>query len=311
MAEVGKVRIAYTGSALADGAMDVNDLAPALLAFGALVKRANTVIGNKQPVNVMLKADDIRVGSFDVVLELVYSGLDQVKLMLGVAEDTGIKALIDVLGMGVTVKEGVFWLIQTIGTKKVARTEKADGEKINIIFSDNSHVTVTQNTYNVYMDYEARGHITKVVAPIKKDGIDSFEIRNARNYTDKKPSFQAVKDELELYATPELATKVEPDNVFEQEILLKIVSLVFDENQKWRFSDGEVTFWAKIEDADFWKSIDEGMLAFKKGDRLKVRCKTTQKTDSYDNISTERTIVKVIKLLPKPTQIKLNFEYDK
>ena len=53
------------------------------------------------------------------------------------------------------------------------------------------------------------------------------------------------------------------------------------------------------------------MLAFKKGDRLKVRCKTTQKTDSYDNISTERTIVKVIKLLPKPTQIKLDFEYDK
>lgn len=310
MAEVGKVRIAYTGIALADGAMDINDLAPALLAFGALVKRANTVIGNERPVNVMLKADDIRVGSFDVVLELVHSGLDQVKLMLGIAEDTGIKALIDVLGMGVTVKEGVFWLIQAIGTKKVSKTEKVDGEKVKIIFSDNSHVTVTQNTYNVYMDYEARGHITKVVAPIKKDGIDSFEIRNAENYNDKTPSFQAVKDELELYDTPELAIKVEPDNVFEQEILLKIVSIVFDENQKWRFSDGEVTFWAKIEDADFWKSIDEGTLAFKKGDRLKVRCRTVQKTNSYDNISTERTIVKVVNILPKPTQVKLNFEYD-
>lgn len=66
---------------------------------------------------------------------------------------------------------------------------------------------------------------------------------------------------------------VEPDVVFEQEMMLKIVSIVFDEKQKWRFSDGESTFWARIADESFWQKIDEGSLAFRKGDRLKVRCK--------------------------------------
>lgn len=37
MAETSKVRIAYTGEALENGAMDINDLAPALLAFAELV----------------------------------------------------------------------------------------------------------------------------------------------------------------------------------------------------------------------------------------------------------------------------------
>ena len=53
----------------------LNDLAPALLAFAELVKRANVLVGNTQPVRLMLNADSIKRGSFDVTLELIYSGL--------------------------------------------------------------------------------------------------------------------------------------------------------------------------------------------------------------------------------------------
>lgn len=308
MAEISKVRIAYTGEALENGAMDINDLAPALLAFADLVKRANVLVGNTQPVRLMLNADSIKRGSFDVTLELIYSGLDQIKLLMGAAEDIGLKALSDALGIGATIKEGVFWLIQAIGNKKILKVSETDDNKVAINLNDNSKIIINQNTYNVFMDHEARSSITKVMEPVKKEGIEGFEIRNPYNYEDKKPSFKVVKDDLQLYETPELETNVVPENIIEQEVLLKIVSLVFDEAQKWRFTDGDTTFWAKVEDKDFWNSVNSSEQAFRNGDRLKAVCRIVQRIGVNGNIITERNIIKVIEVLPKPTQIKLKLE---
>lgn len=308
MAETSKVRIAYTGEALENGAMDINDLAPALLAFADLVKRANVLVGNTQPVRLMLNADSIKRGSFDVTLELIYSGLDQIKLLMGAAEDIGLKALSDALGIGATIKEGVFWLIQAIGNKKILNVSETDDNKVAINLNDNSKIIINQNTYNVFMDHEARSSITKVMEPVKKEGIEGFEIRNPYNYEDKKPSFKVVKDDLQLYETPELETNVVPENIIEQEVLLKIVSLVFDEAQKWRFTDGDTTFWAKVEDKDFWNSVNSSEQAFRNGDRLKAVCKIVQRVGANGNITAERSIIKVIEVLPKPTQIKLKLE---
>lgn len=306
MTEAQKVRIAYVGEALNNGAMEVTDLAPALLALGNLIKRTNTVIGNKQAVRVLLKADDIRRGSFDITLLLDYNLLEEAKLFMGLAEDTGLKDLMDVLGMGITAKESIFWLIKLIGFKKIRKAEK-QADHVKIILEDNRIITVTQNVYNVFMDFEARTLIEKVVAPVKKEGIQGFEIRNPDDYNDSKPTVSVDKGSVACFAAPALETKVEPDIMYEQEMMLRIVSIVFDEKQKWRFSDGEAVFWAKIEDERFWKEINDGVLAFRKGDKLRVRCKVVQRIGENESLVSERTIIHVIKIIPKPTQIKLNF----
>ena len=306
MAEAQKVRIAYVGEALNNGAMEVNDLAPALLAFGNLIQRTNIVIGNERAVRVLLKADDIRRGSFDITLLLDYNLLEEAKLFMGLAEDTGLKDLMDVLGMGITAKESIFWLIKLIGFKKIRKAEK-QADHVKIILEDNRVITVTQNVYNVFMDFEARTLIEKVVTPVKKEGIQGFEIRNPDDYSDSKPTVSVDKESVACFAAPALETKVEPDIVYEQDMMLRIVSIVFDEKQKWRFSDGEAVFWAKIEDERFWKEINDGVLAFRKGDKLKVRCRVVQRIGENESLVSERTIINVIKVIPKPTQIKLDF----
>ena len=306
MAEAQKIRIAYVGEALNNGAMDINDLAPALLAFANLVKRTNTVIGNEQAVRVLLKADAIRRGSFDITLLLDYSILEEAKLFMGLAEDTGLKDLMDVLGMGITAKESIFWLIKLIGFKKIRKAEKK-ADKIQITLEDNRVINVTSNVYNVFVDFEARTLIEKVVMPVKKEGIQGFEIRNPEDYNDTTATVAVEKEAVACFDAPALETKVEPDIVYEQDMMLRIVSIVFDEKQKWRFSDGEAVFWAKIDDEKFWKEINDGVLAFRKGDKLKVRCKVAQRIGENENLISERTITKVIKVIPKPTQIKLDF----
>ncbi len=306
MANTEKIRIAYVGQALADGSMDIADLAPALLALGNLAKRANTVIGNKQPVQVLLKSDEIRRGSFDITLLLNCDILEQAKMLMGMAEDTGLKALTDVLGMCINAKEGIFWLIQAIGFRKILKAEPK-GDTINITLNDNTVINVNNNVYKVYTDHEARGYVEKVIAPIKKDGIDSFEFRNPANNDDKAPLFSVSKDEAPLFKTPSLETRVEPDNIFEQTILLKIVTVNFNEDQKWRFSDGEAVFWAKIEDEDFWEKVNSRELVFGSGDKLRVKCTVVQSLSANNELVSVRTITKVERIVPKPTQIKLDF----
>lgn len=307
MNEIEKVRIAYDGVALENGSMDVRDLAPALIAFSDLIKRANNLIGNEQPVRLMLKADDIKKGSFDVNLELIYSTLEQAKLFVGMAEATGLRALVEVLGLGVNCTNGLFWLLQKIKGRKINNIDKTNAEKTIISLSDGTTVETTASVVNVFMDYQARKSVESVVAPVNRPGIDSFEIRNPESYEDKKPCLVVRKQDLEGFEAPELASNAEDEIVNVREMFVQIVGVVFDENQKWRFSDGECTFWAKIEDKSFWTNVENGTIAFRSGDKLKVECETRQYLDNKtNNPVTERKILKVLKVVERPTQIKLD-----
>lgn len=311
MTNVAKIRIAYTGSALDNGAMDVNDLAPALLAFGKFIQRANTVIGNPQPVKLMLKADDIRPGSFDISMQLVTTVLDQAKLFMGISDNSGLSALMQIIGYGVSAGsavKGIYELINRLSGKRLTGAKQAENGQIELTVENNISIVVSEQLYKVFCDHEARENIEKTVEPLKCDGIDALEIRDPDNINNKTPTVAVKKENVSSFKTPELKTKVEPDNEFEQEMLLKIVGIVFDEKQKWRFSDGDVSFWAKIADESFWQQVNNGAVAFRRGDRLKVSCKTIQSTGANNALVTERIITKVIKVLPKPTQIKLDFE---
>lgn len=308
-----KVRIAYAGPALEDGAMDVNDLAPALIAFAGLVNRANKVIGNEQPVKVLLKADDIKKGSFDVNLELVYTTLEQAKLFVGMSDENGLAALMEVLGWGANcvpvagfLGGGIFKLIKYMKDKRIAGIDDPGEGIAKITLTDGTTIDVDEKTFKVYLDHESREKIEKVVEPLMQVGIDSFELRNPANYEDKNAVVSVEKDELPYFKTPELSTLDESEIINKQVIYVKIVSIVFDKEQKWRFSDNDITFWAKIDDEDFWRNINNGTYAFRDGDRLKVECEIRQYWEN-NNLVTKRRITKVLEILKRPTQIKLDF----
>ena len=83
MAKHLRTTIRYDGPALSRGEMDVQDLAPALLAIAEIAKIANQKFnGDRASIKVMVNAD-IEHKCFQLDLSLVQSWIDQARVLIG------------------------------------------------------------------------------------------------------------------------------------------------------------------------------------------------------------------------------------
>ncbi len=83
MARHVRTRIRYDGPALADHEMDVQDLAPALLAMAEIVQIANRKFnGDAVSIRVMVDAD-VEQQCFQLDLSLVQSIFDHAAVLIG------------------------------------------------------------------------------------------------------------------------------------------------------------------------------------------------------------------------------------
>ena len=108
-----------------------------------------------------------------------------------------------------------------------------------------------------------------------------------------------IQSELGDVSIPNLEnTEIDYDSEIIEEsdadMILKIESASFKNENKWRFSDGNNSFAAKIEDEKFLGQVDLGE-SFSKGDSLKVKICFKQKFLNSELLSTERVIKKVYK----------------
>lgn len=78
-----RTTIRYDGPALSHGEMDVQDLAPALLAMAEIAKIANQKFnGDRASIKVLVNAD-IEHKCFQLDLSLVQSWIEQAKVLIG------------------------------------------------------------------------------------------------------------------------------------------------------------------------------------------------------------------------------------
>ncbi|MDO4178344.1 MAG: hypothetical protein Q4D21_04050 [Phascolarctobacterium sp.] len=309
MAEIGKIRIAYTGEALENGAMDINDLAPALMAYGNLIKRVNEISKSNGKVRAQLSADSIRKGSFDVSIEIIYEGIEQIKMFVGMDKDNGLLDIMTVLGWGVTGKDyvgNVFTLIKCLSGRKIAKINHKE-DCVEIYIHGGEVIKTTNISYNIFIDGDSRNQIEKILDPLKKDGVDGFEIRNPNDFGSKDCLEQIRKDEIDKFKTSELA--VVENQTKAESVIFRIVDLSFNDEHKWRLANSTGNhFWMKIEDKDFIEMIKSGEIKFGAGDMLRIDYTNTQKIHPSGAMTEEYAITKVYEVIEKPTQIKLDFE---
>ena len=141
--------IAYAGPSPDDHSMDVEELAPALIAIGQLVREANAVLnGKKATVNVSV-VSDFEHKCFNINFEVVQTVYEQLKSLL--AQD-GVKSAKDILEWTGLVAGGSYSLWKLLawlkGRKIIERKEiqDANGEGVVVLRIEGDSNTVTINS---------------------------------------------------------------------------------------------------------------------------------------------------------------------
>lgn len=291
--------VAYDGPALRDGLMDVRDLAPALLAVGQLFDAANAVL-NRDEASVSVNVKATGQGSFEIDFTIVQSIASQLTSFFSGNEITAAINLKEIIFGG---GASLIWLIKILRGKSPEKVEKLSESTVKIIFEGQTF-EVPMALLRLYQDLAVRAAAQKAVAePLKKNGIDVFEVRNA----EKAKEISVSKFEVEYFTKPEIPDEILVDAT--KRAAFSIVSLSFKEDNKWRLYDGNTQISATVEDFDFQQRVDASQISFSKGDILLCDVRVKQKQTSH-GLSTEYVVEKVIEHRPALRQLPLDFDSD-
>lgn len=288
-----KFSVVYDGSALETNSMDVRDLGPAMMSLGNLFDEANRVInGNGKIIKLHVKA--YSPGSFQILFDLLQNK-EAVDLLTSQSVNAviNLKELIFGIGGGVA---GLIWLIKKLKGKRPEKVKNLEDGNVEIEF-EKITIQVPLKLMRLYQDLAVRKAAEDVLDPLKKEGIESFEV-----FEDKISLSKVVKEELSYFCCP--IAEEEKILETEHEAAYSIVSVVFKEDNKWRLFDGINTLNVLIKDEIFLTKVENSEISFAKGDLLICNIKTKQwRTDS--GLRTEHEVLEIKNHISAAKQLSL------
>ena len=285
------ITMVFDGPAVENGQIDVQDLAPALMAIGELMQAANAEInGNRAQIAVRVRAT--AEGSFEVDLSLLQSLVDGAKSLFDFSAQNkdGIAAandladlLFKVIGSTATVGGGLWALLKFLKGRKPDSIEKKGGD-VHINIGSMNFVT-NARTIQLAESVPVREQAKKAVAALSKDGIDKIRIKRPEQET-----LEVTKEEVGYFEFQDTEEELEDET---RTMTLQIISLSFKEDNKWRVTDGGEPFSATIDDVAFLNQIANSEISFSKGDYL-VCSVREQQFRTTKGLRKERHIIRVI-----------------
>lgn len=297
--------VVYDGPALEGSQMDVADLAPALLALGDLVREANTVLnGPKSSVQLKVNAS-FQTGCFGINLTAIQGLLQDLLAMCNSDGANGALNLVTMIGLaGGTGTAGLLKVIKKVRGRNISKVKITDDEKHAIIFIDEDQLQVELEIIKLLRNQKIRDAIERLVyRPLEKDGIDSFAVTKDKDNTDT--AFIINKNEREYFKSPPAVDEKIKD--VEYEATYELISPVFQEDNKWRMSDGSGPFFVEMADEEFIKQVQGSEISFAKGDLLTLKIQGS-KVLTGSGLKTSRKAIKVVSRRSQARQLPLLIE---
>jgi hypothetical protein len=258
--DIVELEITYEGPAVEDGKIDIEELSSILAAVEDLFTEANRQLFGRE-VSVTVKLSTYTKGSANLGLEIILKPVGDFLSFLGS----------DPIAGALVLKESISWLIKAIKKSKGKELKSIsineDGS-VKLSFEDDE-ISIPNTAFDLYKSLRVKQKLKELVIPLEKEGFERFI------YSRKTPTEQIVT-KSDLKAFQQAAEEDSSVQETECEITLTISSLHFKKGNKWRLSDGQRSYWARITDVSFLNQIDSGRLAFSKNDLLHVRLITRQ-----------------------------------
>lgn len=266
----------YKGPRVEGGTLDAREVASHILAFSDFLDIVSEAAYG-QKVQVKTEVQGFRGDSFEIDFALQIAG--HVATILTSTAATP-RDVIDI------IKHSVGLWIHLRGTPPKGVTQRND-LLIDVENNNGEIMTINNSVLQLVINQKAGEAAEKFVGQaLKTDGIKSVTIRSQR--FDESAE---IREDQADYFVPVAIEQPLPDA--EVEMSLIVESPTFKEGNKWRFSDGQVSFGADMADEAYLQAINDGTERFGKGDILRVRMLISQAT-SPGRLSAERKILKVL-----------------
>ena len=294
-------RLVYNGPAVADGEMDVAQLAGSLLALGKLIENADAITtGEPDRVRVKVQSDLTR-GSFDVGIAISFA--DQAwQAMTAWAMTPKGAAAISLLGLlGFNVKDGAKGVVQVVrwlnGRRITGRTQIGDGNT-TIVAEDGATLDIPDQVARLVDEPAIRQPLERFTEPLREEGVEEIRFEAGAAGTSERIS----QDEAQAFTA---AAGTAPTSTSRYPATYQIKRLYFERGKKWRLSNGSQTIMAAIEDDAFWRGIETADVSFSASDYLVCQVRMDQWL-SPAGLKTEFTVERVDQHIPAPKQATLD-----
>lgn len=259
--------IRYDGPALVDHDMDVEALAPALLALGSLIQSANHKFnGDKSAVRVVVNAD-LKQQCFQIKIKMVQDLLEAARGFLGgdVATIKDICEWIGIVGSG----GGLLKLLLSLGKRQqdatiLNATANNDATVLQIGHVENLNLVLPDNTPKQVRELLADSAIVakakEVLKPVTAPGYETI------SFVDPKlgqKTFEATKEEVNsalAYTPPEPVS--EPGEEEHNEIHARVMVKTQRNEGKaqWELKWAARAEWASIDHTDWLERFQSGQV---------------------------------------------------
>lgn len=187
---------------------------------------------------------------------------------------------------------GLIQFVKKLKNNKIKNAKEKDDNNVEITYAENNtekHVTINKNVYNFYNDKDIKSAISKILSPLNKEGIETFEIRDGGNNVKEKID----KSDVRYFTEP---TQNQSVLLNEQtvDMWLSFVNISFKDGNKWKFSDCGNEFYASIEDQEFLSDINDNCIKFSKSDMIKAKVKIIRNLTAENEIKAFYSILKIL-----------------
>lgn len=266
--------IRYDGPALVGHEMDVQELAPALLALAEMVQLANKRFnGDAATMKVLVKAD-VDQQCFQLDIHIVQSILESAKHLFGTDEYKTAKEIaewLDLLlpgGVSGVVGYGVFSFWKQFSADKEApsvaiTTEQHGGQTTLVQGTTGGSVTVNNNVFLLASDPEMIELGKKVLRPLERPGYKTLGF-----YRGDKPTVVWDEGEArEFIDRPSTHLLTPPDAEPSSNVtpIRAVVSIKTQRNEgaaQWEIKWASRAVWASMEDHEWLAQFQAGRFHF-------------------------------------------------
>lgn len=179
--------VAYDGEARRDDhSIDVEDLSPALIAFGRLIREANAEFNGKNATARVLVVSDFEGKCFNINFEVILNFYQHLKMLLGPTNVTNAKEILEWIGLldtgVVAVSGGALSFLKFLKWKAGRKVENVitDRDPAGLvevhIEGDGNTVQINRNVYNLSVNAKALKATRDAFLPLGHNGFDRVRI---------------------------------------------------------------------------------------------------------------------------------------